>query len=132
MAISGHNSDNETMIGLSSSIELSFYDEKINEIKISQSLLPIDIVIQRDIVALKHYSFSYVNATSLGFLANAYFLQNSFKIKMTNVSLHIELKPLNMGIAYVLVLKLGYMPIVNSTNADFTKFQIFCPCNCFI
>ncbi len=128
MAISGHNGNNETRIGMSSSIGLSFYDEHANEIEIGQSLLPIDILIQRDQYTL-NFAFEYVNATYLGFLQGSYFLQNSFTIKMSNASIHIEIKPLNLTLGYLLVFKLGYMPIVNSTSADYTAFQIFCPSN---
>ena len=127
MAISGHNSDNETFIGLSPSIGLTFYDEFNNEIEISQSSKPIDISIQRDPATLDYYPFSYVNAISIGFLKNSYFLQNSFTLNMSNASLHIELKPLNSNIGYLLVLKLGYMPIVSATKADYSSFQLFCP-----
>jgi len=126
MAISGHNGNNETLIDMSSSISLTFYDENANEIKIRQSKYPIDILIQRDQNTL-NYSFEYINATSIGFLSGSYFLQNSFSLKMTNASIHIELKPLNVSIAYLVVLKFGYMPIINSTSADYTSFRIFCP-----
>ena len=128
MAIGGHNSDNETFVGLSYSIGLSFFDTKNNEIPITKSVNPIEIVIQRDVAALISSPFLFVNATSISFLPQKLLLQNSFKIKMSNVSLHIELKPLNESIAYLFVLKFGYMPIVNATNADYSAFQIFCPC----
>ena len=48
MAVSGHNGDNESFIGFSSSIALSFYDENINELDISNAPNPIDIFISRD------------------------------------------------------------------------------------
>jgi len=126
MAVSGHNGNNESLIGMSSSIGLSFYDENSNEIEILQTKTPIDIRIQRD-PSTVNYPFYYVNATNIGFLPGTYLLQNYFKIITKNASLHIELKPVNMMIGYLLVLKLGYMPIVNSTSADYTSFQLFCP-----
>ena len=127
MAVSGHNSINETRIGMSNSPSLSFFDEDMNEIKASQSALPIDIQIQRDAKALD-YPFQYVNVSSIQFLPNLNFLQNSLKIKMKNVSLHIELKPLNESLGYLLIMKLGYIPILNSAKPDFTTYKIFCPC----
>ena len=126
MAVSGHNGKNETHIGMSSSIGLTFYDENANEIEITQSLSPIDISIQRDQNA-PNTSFEYVNATQLGFLSGSYFLQNSFTIKSNNASVHIELKPSNLSLGYLVVLKLGYMPFLNSTHSDYTSFEIFCP-----
>jgi hypothetical protein len=128
MAISGHNGNNETRIGLSSSVGLSLYDENSNELEITQSLSPIDILIQRD-QNVNRIKFEYVNATDIGFLSGSYFLQNSFKIKMNNASIHIELKPLNTSLAYLIVMKLGYMPLINSTNADYSSFKVFCPSN---
>lgn len=130
MAVSGHNGRNETYIGYSSSIGLTVYDSNSNEIKITQSLSPIDILIQRDQNTL-NYSFEYVNTSSAGILPGTFFLQNNFNIKMNNASIHIELKPLNISIGYLLIFKYGYMPIVNSTNADYSSFKMFCPCKLF-
>jgi hypothetical protein len=126
MAISGHNGYNATRVGMSSAMSLSFYDEKTNVIEISKSQETIDLIIQRDENAA-NYPYQYVNATSLGFLTQSYILQNSFKINMTNVSLHIELKPINLNISYLIVMKLGMMPIINATSADYNSFRIFCP-----
>ena len=126
MAISGHNGNNETRVGMSASIGLKFYDENVNEIEITQSVKPIDILIQRDQNTL-NYTFEYVNATNIGLLPGLYLLQNSFKIKMNNASIHIEINPLNQTIGYLIVMKLGFMPILNSTSADYTSFKIFCP-----
>jgi len=131
MSISGHNGNNETFIGMSSSVGLTFYDENANEIKITKSKSPIKFILQRDQNSL-NYIFQYINATSIGFLPGAYFLQNSFTINMINASIFIELKPLNLSIAYLIVLKLGFMPIVNSTSADYTSFKIICPSKFFI
>ena len=126
MAVTGHNGNNETLIGMSYSSGFSLYDENAKEIKIIQSKTPIDMIIQRDTNA-KNSAFQYVNATNIGFLTGKYYLLNGFKIKMMNASLHVELKPLNVDVAYAFVFKLGYMPIVNSTYADYTSFKLFCP-----
>ena len=58
MAVSGHNGKNETHIGMSSSVGLTIYDSNANEIKITKSLSPIDIFIQRDEHTQNH-SFEY-------------------------------------------------------------------------
>ena len=126
MAVSGHNGNNETRVGMSASIGLKFYDDNVNEIEITQSIRPIDILIQRDQNTL-NYTFEYVNATNIGLLSGLHLLQNSFKIKMNNASIHIEISPLNLTVGYLLVMKLGFMPILNSTSADYTSFKIFCP-----
>ena len=129
MAVSGHNGNNETLIGMSSSLGLSFYDyESNNEIEMSQSLTPIDILLPRDESVSKN-SFQYVNATNLDFLDGSFYLQNNMNITTQNASIHIELKPLNESISYLIVLKLGHLPIINTTYADFTSFKFICPSN---
>jgi hypothetical protein len=126
MAVSGYNGMNETSTGMSSSLGLSFYDfETNNQILIAQSLSPIDIMIQRDKSA-SEYSFQYVNATSLEFFNGSFYLQNYMSITRNNASIHIELKPLNESICYLIVLKLGHLPIINSTYADYTAFKFIC------
>jgi len=127
MAVSGHNGNNETLIGMSSSLGLSFYDyDSNNEIPITQSLSPIDIILPRD-KSVSKYSFQYVNATNLEFLDGSFYLQNNLNITTQNASIHIELKPLNESIGYLIVLKLGHLPIINSTFADYTTFKFICP-----
>ena len=80
MAVSGHNGNNETLIGMSSSLGLSFYDyESNNEVPITQSLSPIDIILPRD-KSVSKYSFQYVNATNLEFLDGSFYLQNNMNI----------------------------------------------------
>jgi hypothetical protein len=129
MAVSGHNGFNETLIGMSSSMGLSFYEfETNNEIPITQSLSPIDLILPRDISVSK-YSFQYVNATHLEFHDGSFYLQNNMNITTQNASIHIELRPLNESISYLIVLKLGNLPVINSTYADYTSFRIFCPSN---
>jgi len=124
MAVSGHNGNNETLIGMSSSIGLSFYDQNMNKIEIKQTQRPIEMIIKRD-PYVADYSFQYINISS--FQLSSTFLKNTFYFTSNNASLHIELKPLNATIGYLLVLKLGYTPILNSTFADFTSFKLFCP-----
>ena len=129
MAVSGHNGNNETLIGMSSSLGLSFFDYETNiEIPISQSLSPIDIILPRDKSVIK-YSFQYVNATNLEFLDGSFYLQNNMNITTQNASVHIELKPLNESISYLIALKLGHLPIINTTYADYSSFKFICPSN---
>ena len=127
MAVSGHNGNNETLIGMSTSISLSFFDpETTIEIPISQIKSPIDMIIPRD-KSVSNYSFQYVNATYLDFLDGSFFLQNTFNITTTNASIHIELMPMNISIGYLIVFKLGHLPIINISYTDFDSFKIICP-----
>ena len=129
MAVSGHNGNNETLVGMSSSISLSFYDTSSNLIDVSPSLSSINITIPRDqlIPTLPVYSFVYVNATGFELKIEDYLLLNAFNLTSNNASIHIELVPFNISIGYLIVLKLGFVPIVNSSYADYTSFRVFCP-----
>ena len=126
MAVSGHNGNNETKIGMSASIGLSFYDTNMKEIEIINTQSPIDLIIKRD-QNIPDYDFQYVNISDIK-LTDIY-LQNAFNLTANNASIHIELKPLNYSLGYLLVMKLGYPPIFNSTYADLTSYKIFCPSN---
>ena len=126
MAISGHNGNNETLIGRSSSIGLSFYDENIDEIKIDLTNEPIDLIVKRDF-KISDNQFQYVNTSTL--LLSSSFLPNSFNITSNNASIHIEVEPLNRTVGYLIVMKLGFMPVINSSHADYTSFKILCPSN---
>jgi len=124
MAISGHNGNNETLIGVSNSIGLSFYDLNSNEIPIINGL--VDIHIQRD-SNLPEISFEYVNATQIQNSTESFYLQNAFNITSSNASIHIELQPLDKSLGYVIVMKLGSTPIINSTYSNYDAFRVFCP-----
>ncbi len=124
MAVSGHNGNNETLIGMSSSIGLSFYDQNMKEIEIKQTQRPIELIIKRD-PKMKDYPFQYINTTQIELSSSS--LTNAFYLTTKNASIHIELKPVNFTIGYLMVIKLGYTPILNSTFADFTSFKLFCP-----
>jgi hypothetical protein len=127
MAVSGHNGDNETFIGFSSSIGLSFYDENNKEIKITNTQSPIHMYIPRDANLEQQHPFQHVNASQIQ-MYNLFFLTNGLYINSgINVSLTIELKPYNKSIGYVLVMKLGQSPIINATYADFNSLKVFCP-----
>jgi hypothetical protein len=122
MAVTGHNGNNETIIGLSNSIGLSIYDSKNNDIPITSS--HIDIIIQRD-SNLPNISYRYVNATQ--FQLSSGFLHNAFNITSTNASIHIELKPIDQSVGYLIALKFGSSPIINETYSNFDEFKLTCP-----
>ena len=109
---------------MSSSIGLSFYDQNMNDLEIIQTQRPIEMIIKRD-PNIADYSFQYINISS--FQLSSSFLKNAFYLTANNASIHIELKPVNFTIGYLIIMKLGYTPILNSTFADFTSFKIYCP-----
>ncbi len=126
MAISGHNGNNETLTGISNSIGLAFYDSKNNDIPITDN--SIEVVIQRD-SNLPDITFRYVNTTQLQLSSGV--LQNAFNITSTNASIHIELKPIDESIGYLIALKYGRSPIIKQTYSNFDAFKLICPSKIF-
>ena len=126
MAVIGHNGYNETFVGMSNSVGLTFFDENNNQIEIINSNSPIEIEIQRDI-NLPSFPYQYVNISQILLKYGSFFMSNGFNLTSNNASIHIELKPLNESIGYLFALKLGYSPIINSTFADYDSFKIMCP-----
>jgi len=138
MAVSGHNGNNETLIGLSSSISLSIYNgENFNELNVlANKREPIEVFIERD-TSLSTYEYQYVNVTNDNDKnANLLYLYNNFNLTSQNASIHIEFKMTNTtlakSIAYLFVLKYGHLPIINATHADYDTFKLFCPSITFL
>ena len=128
MASNGHNGDNETFVGFSSAIDLTFYDVDGSRIPIENAThRPVDMWIARDPRLGNASSFQYVNATNLTVSATLQFLPNSFTVKSNNASIHIHIKPVNANVGYLLLVKLGYTPIVNATYADYDFMKLMCP-----
>ena len=128
MASNGHNSDNETFVGFSSAIDLTFYGVDGTRIPIENATTrPVDMWIARDPRLGNASSFQYVNATNLTVSATLQFLPNSFTVKSNNASIHIHIKPVNANVGYLLLVKLGYTPIVNATYADYDFMKLMCP-----
>ena len=129
MAVSGYNGNNETLTGISSSISLTFYNSYFNEKPVSFSNMPIDVYIERSLNMSQFYSYQYVNVTQINanFSNDNLFLQNAFNITSNNASIHIELLPLSLNMSYLVLLKFGFIPIVNSTYSDYDVIKILCP-----
>ena len=143
MALTGSNGDNVTNIGMSKSISYSIYDENNNEIPVSNQLNPLDFWIAKDSSVQIDYSFKYIdvlnaqnqsqnenqngsiiiNGTQLinGFLVTGYNLTGA------NISLSIQIKPINKQLIYLALLKFGQNPFLNSTYKLYDYMNIFCP-----
>jgi hypothetical protein len=131
MASCLHNGNNETKIGLSQSIGISFSENNGNEIEIKNTQKLIDIWIPRDL-NLPKVNANYVNITKL--MNKNTTNDTSTQLypiglnKTTfNSSIHLILSPLNNSIGYLILLKLNTTPRVNSTFQDYDHWKIFCP-----
>ena len=126
MAPAGHNGNNETNIGFSSLISLSFRDSSKSEVEIRESKFAFDLRVPRD-KNLPPIVYQRVNATNVSISAGSHILPNSFHVKSNNASIHINIKPPDLSIGYLVLLKFGYTPILNSTYADYNHFKVLCP-----
>jgi hypothetical protein len=105
------------------SISLQFNDENNNEIPIKNSSLPLVAKIKRN--DYSNLKFNQINATEMNFTQQI--MISSLNIKNLNSSIHIHLKPNNLSLAYLIVLKLDNYLIFNSTNQYIDYSQIMCP-----
>jgi hypothetical protein len=124
---------------------LSFYDDQSSAIKITNT--SVDIWIERTVEATlppftlctstQSSSTNASNSTSNG---NNQQLVNQlvgfgFAITLSNSSVHLNIMPTyfnstknaTITTAYLIVLKLGGFPVVNSTYQSHDDFQILCP-----
>lgn len=128
MAISGHNGNNETKIGLSSSLTLNYFDaEDGSQLRIQSSSKPIDMWISRDFInnTTNSLDYSYVNVSNLTLNNGPYYLINVVAINATNASFHIQLKPTNSEVAYLILTKFGALPVLNQVSTFFNNLKYF-------
>lgn len=125
MAACGHNGNNETKIGSSSTISLSLLDAFGNEIPIKNSKQKIDVYVPRDPNAQKP-TLNFVNVTE-NFKPGRQFLPTGFNITAKNSSVTIEIMPTNFSLGYLLIFKIGNIPRLNSTFQDLDNWKLFCP-----
>lgn len=128
MAYAGLNGDNETNIGASKSISLTFYDSNKTEIAVNYEENPIEFYITRNVsdelTPFVEYNTSAI--LSLMRAANDWTLfYNVFNLTGANLSVHVQIKPKNVT-QYLVFLKYGGLPQLNSRKIDFDVWQLFC------
>lgn len=128
MAASGHNGRNESFIGFSYGMSLSFLDQNGNEIPVKNTLEPIQMFIPRDPNLLDN-EYMLVNVSSNSTLVrnNSQILPNAFVVYPTNASLHIQIKPENLSVGYLALVKFGSSPILDSLTKMYDFWQLLCP-----
>ena len=110
------------------SIELNFNDESNNAIPISDSSQPIVIQLARSIDSSNsQLQFNKINATKMNFTSGQQLMINTFKISTLNSSVHIQLSPSNLSLAYLILLKLDDSLNLNASYKSYDYYQIMCP-----
>jgi hypothetical protein len=132
-ALTGKNGDNETNIGRSKQLSLSFYaDSDKKEIKVSdQNERPFEFWIKRDLTAVNDFqsTFQVVNVSSGNMTLKGSFLNNAIVLNGTNNSLNIQIKSINPALGYLVIVKFGDTPVLNKSSQYFDLYEIFCPPN---
>jgi hypothetical protein len=137
MALTGSNGNNQTNVGSSRSVGYSIYDGNSNEIPVNDLATPIYYWIGKDpnipISPYKHVkaiNASQLNSSqSLAYLNDSQvkdgFVLSGLSLTGANVSVHIQLKPLNVSLNYLTLVKFGDNPTLE--NQYYDKMNIFCP-----
>ena len=129
MASCVHNGNNETKIGLSHSMAMTFSDNNGDEIEIAESSKLIEIWIPRDL-NLPAVSPHYVNISKKENHNNdseSKLFPIGLNVTALNSSIHVEISPLNSSIGYLVLLKFNMTPRINSTFKDYDHWNMFCP-----
>ena len=124
--MAGLNGDNETAIGKSNSISLSFYNPNKNQLEIN-FVKPAKFVIQKNIQLLSSF-VNYDSNKTMQMVKNksstSKLFYQSFELSGSSVSIHFQIKPENVFVSYVALLKYGSVPTFEDFNYDYMK--IFC------
>ena len=136
MALTGTNGNNQTNIGSSRSVSLAIYDENSIEIPVRNLAMPMDFWIAKDpSVPVPSYKYikainaSQLNASrSLAYLNDSQvmngFIVTGIQLTGANISLHIQLKPINTSLNYLVLVKFGDNPTLN--NQYYDSLSLFC------
>ena len=114
---------------LSRSISLSVFDQEGHEIAIgAKASSPIEMIIPRD-PNLRSLPMTLQNVTSLNdtvhnLLFNLHFVKLAFDY---SVSLHLQMRPLNSSLAYLLIYAFDRAPRLNRSVHDIDGWRLFCP-----
>lgn len=125
-AVTGMNGKDELNLWQSKSIGLSFYDDDKIEIPIRNKKEDgnFEFWIERDTSLIKNFDFVFVNTKNYysSLVSNQVFSMK-FELKDNDVSVHFHIRPENVSVSYLILLKYA-----NETNVKkFDLWKIFCP-----
>ena len=134
MALTGQNGDNVTNIKSSKSIDFSIMDNNGGEIAVHNQAKPIEVWIAKDTsVKMPDYTFVNLfennnsNQTNASQQVQNGFRLNGFQLSGANVSIHIQIKPVNNNISYLTLIKFGDNPTFTQTKQSYDLISVFCP-----
>lgn len=127
MAVSGFNGKNETYIGTSLGLELSFLDQYGKEIPIKNLITPIEIWVPRKSSA-EEDKYQYVNTSNVTVNHTLQIFPNSMNVSSTNASVHIQIMPQDFAsVAYLVLVKFGSTPFIARNRSSYDYWKVLCP-----
>ncbi|CAF4238484.1 unnamed protein product, partial [Adineta steineri] len=123
--------DNTTYTNLSRLVTFSILDENENEISIQTNMShPIEIIIPRDpsiiIPLMILQNVTSMNYTPHNQLFDLHYLNITSSL---SISIHFEIQPLNISLAYLFIYKFDQLPQLNSSINIIDGWTLFCPLN---
>ncbi len=125
VAVNGRSSD--INLKTSTMLSLSFYENTRSLSVSNQTSKPIILTIPRSSAISKRASFNLVNTSNLTVNVLNQLYTFSLNLSTTQSSIHFNLNPYSYELSYLLVLKYGSLPAVNTQGQSYDRFKIVCP-----
>ena len=134
MPTAGLNGKSEAKVGMSRQTGISYSDANNQPIKIKNLQNKIRFYVYRDpeLKSSVDLSFNFINTSNKSdpslYLTNQ-MLVYSFQLTGANNSIQIQVKPVDpsLNIGYLMFLKFGSAPVLNSSDSSFDYSKISCP-----
>ncbi|CAF0957173.1 unnamed protein product, partial [Didymodactylos carnosus] len=138
LAAAGQNGRSVANINLSTSVSLTFLDATGTTISITNLSALIEIIVPRE-KNLSPPPMTYQNVTNViashisSSNNNKQFFIHYINITPTNINLTLsisfEMKPVNLNLGYMLIMKFDGIPMLNSTKNMTDGWEVLCPTN---
>jgi hypothetical protein len=120
-------------IDSSLSVTLSFFQASSQKLDVKNLASPISVWIPRSnkLGVINYQSVAASSLASIQCVYNDVFLQNSFTMNGNKNSIHVQFKPTVSSVAtkigYLVLLKFGSAPKLNSTISNYDLWELYCP-----
>jgi hypothetical protein len=129
LASFGGNSKLQSNTNMSTAVSLSVFDLNGNDVPIqANSDNPIQIIIPRDpsliISSMILQNVTSTNATPSNQLFNLQYINIT---TVLSISVHFEIRPLNISLGYLFIYKFDQSPQLNSSVNQIDGWTVLCP-----
>jgi hypothetical protein len=126
--------DAQANTGLSTLLSINFLDANNNEILVHTNAdQAIELIIPRDVnsvaplMVLQNVSVLSPNSTINNRQFNLHFINITQSNNNISVSVHLEMRPLNVSLGYMLIYKFDDIPQLNSSINRIDGWSLMCP-----